>query len=277
MTNPKLSAYVIAFNEEAKIAETLRTLQWVDELIVVDSFSKDRTAEIAESMGARVIQVPFQGFGHLRNQAIEACSGEWIFSLDSDERCTSEVRDEILQIVQAKESVDYYFVPRRNFFMGQWIRHSGWYPNYRQPQLFRKGAMAYDNLPVHEGYVALTPKPAGHLRSAIWQYPFKDVGEIMRKADRYSALGAQKILHKTITPSRALAHGIWSFVRHYLFKLGLLDGWPGFLIAFGNFEGTFYRYMRAYELQNQQRLRPDSAPLIKREDSGSHANTTDPT
>ena len=271
MTTPKLSAYVIAFNEEAKIAETLKTLQWVDELVVVDSFSKDRTAEIAESMGARVVQVAFQGFGHLRNQAIQACQGDWIFSLDSDERCTSEVRDEILQIIQSETAADYYFVPRRNFFMGRWIRHSGWYPNYRQPQLFRRGAMVYDNLPVHEGFVPQTKKPAGYLRSAIWQYPFKDVGEIMRKADRYSALGAQKILHKRITPLSALLHGLWSFVRHYVFKLGFLDGWPGLVIAFGNFEGTFYRYLRAYETQNQDRLRPSPAPVIGRQKPGSGA------
>jgi glycosyltransferase involved in cell wall biosynthesis len=278
MSAPLISAYVIAFNEEQKVAETLKTLQWVDDLVLVDSYSKDRTAKIAESMGARVIQVEFQGFGHLRNQAIEACRGDWIFSLDSDERCTSEVRDEILNIVHRNaDKHDYYFVPRRNFFMGRWIRHSGWYPNYRQPQLFRKGAMVYDNLPVHEGYIALTSKPTGYLQSSIWQFPFKDVGEIMRKADRYSALGAQKILHKKNTPLKALTHGLWSFIRHYILKLGFLDGWPGFVIAFGNFEGTFYRYMRAYELQNQQCLKPESAPVIGRQNSSAHAETSDPT
>ena len=114
-----------------------------------------------------------QGFGDLRNRAIEACTHEWIFSLDADERCTPAVERELRAVTQSADALDAYWMPRRNYFMGRWIRYSGWYPNYRQPQLFRKGRMAYDNKPVHEGYVLQSDKPIGHLQNAIWQFPFR--------------------------------------------------------------------------------------------------------
>jgi glycosyltransferase involved in cell wall biosynthesis len=245
----KVSVYIIAFNEAEKVSAAIESVHWADEVIVADSWSTDGTPEIAARLGARVIQIKFDGFGDLRNQAVTACTNEWIFSLDADERCTAEAAAEIHAIVNSPESVDVYWTPRRNLFMGRWIRHSGWYPNYRQPQLFRKGSMQYDLKPVHEGYVLSTSKPVGHMTHAIWQFPFKNMAEVMHKANRYSSLGAEKIVHKKISMSSALMHGIWSFVKHYVFKRGFLDGWPGFVIALGNFEGTFYRYAKALELQ----------------------------
>ncbi len=246
---PAISVYIIAYNEAEKVRATIESAQWADEIIVVDSHSTDGTAEIAQSLGARVVQVDFKGFGDLRNQAIAACRHEWIFSLDADERCTPEVAQEIRTIVNNPESVDVWRVPRRNFFMGRWIKHSGWYPNFRQPQLFRRGTLRYDMKPVHEGYELLSTKPLGTLQHAIWQFPFKNMAEVMHKANRYSSLGAEKIVHKRITMGSALLHGTWSFWKHYLFKLGFLDGWAGFVIALGNFEGTFYRYVKALEMQ----------------------------
>ncbi|MGB4360985.1 MAG: glycosyltransferase family 2 protein, partial [Rhodoferax sp.] len=137
----KISVYIIAYNEAEKVSATIESVPWADEIVLVDSWSTDGTPEIAAKLGARVVQVDFKGFGDLRNQAIAACSHDWIFSLDADERCTPEVENEIRAITQDPAALDAYWVPRRNFFMGRWIKHSGWYPNYRQPQLFRKGRM----------------------------------------------------------------------------------------------------------------------------------------
>lgn len=246
----KISAYVIAFNEVEKIQQALQSLAWADEIVLVDSHSADGTTEIAESMGAKVIHVAFEGYGHLRNQAIKACSYEWVFSLDADERCTPEVASEIQSIVNSENARDVYFVPRRNFFMGRWIKHSGWYPNYRQPQLFRKGSMEYDLLPVHEGYVLKTNKSPGYLQNAIWQAPFKDSGELIRKADKYASLGALKLQNKRVSVFAAALHALWSFLKHYIFKLGVLDGGPGFVIALSNAFGTFYKYLKIIDLQS---------------------------
>src|SRR6185312_6796532 len=106
----------------------------------------------------------------------------------SDERCTPEVRDEILSILSSAPAHDAYLVPRRNFMMGRWIKGSGWYPNFRQPQLFRKGAISYTDESVHEGYRLLTEPPVGRLRNHIWQFPFRNFEEVLAKANRYSTL-----------------------------------------------------------------------------------------
>lgn len=244
---PKISAYIVAYNEAFKIEAAVASVLWADEVLVVDSNSTDDTAALAEALGARVVQVTFTGFGELRNRAVEACRHEWIFSLDSDERCTAAARDEIVKIVASDAQHDAYLVPRRSYMMGRWIAGSGWYPNYRQPQLFRKGALRYKPDAVHEGYELLTGKPLGKLESEIHQFPFRNLEEVIRKMNRYSTLGAAKLAHKRVSMWSALGHGLWAFIKHYIFKLGFKDGWAGFVIAFGNFEGTFYRYAKRYE------------------------------
>jgi glycosyltransferase involved in cell wall biosynthesis len=247
----KISVYILAFNEEKKIEDAIRTVTWADEIVVADSGSTDRTAEIARRYTDRVFQIPFEGFGRLRNDAVARCSHEWIFSLDADERCTPEVRDEIRATVDDPGAADAYLVPRRNLFMGRWIRQGGWYPDFRQPQLFRKGRMRYLEDMVHEGY-ELRGR-LGTLENAIWQYPFRDLAQSVDKMQRYSSLGAEKLAAKGVRGgmTKALGHGIWAFVRLYLLKLGFLDGWPGFVIALGYFEQTFYKYAKLAELQEK--------------------------
>ena len=248
----KISVYIIAYNQVDKISDSINSVLWADEIIVADSNSTDGTIELAESLGAKVVQIPFNGFGDLRNQAVSFCQYNWIFSLDTDERCTPEAQKEILELVKSNEH-DVYYVPRRNFFMGKKIRFSGWYPNYRQPQLFKKGSMTYKEDQVHEGFILQSKRPIGHMKNPIIQIPFKDFSELMDKANRYSSLGAARLQAKYphLTMGKALLSSLWSFVKHYILKRGFLDGWPGFIIALGNFYGTFYRYAKCYENQQQ--------------------------
>jgi glycosyltransferase involved in cell wall biosynthesis len=253
-----VSIYIIAFNEQDKISDCIKSALWADEIIVVDSNSTDNTAKIAKQLGAKVINIPFNGFGDLRNQAISYCSCDWIFSLDSDERCTTEVKDEILSI--SNHSIhDIYKVPRKNYFMGRRIKYSGWYPNYRQPQLFKNGKMKYDLDQVHEGFINLSNKKIGIIKNSIWQIPFENVEELISKTNRYSSLGVEKLLNKNQKSSFFIAfiHGFWSFIKHYVFKLGFLDGGPGFIIALGNFEGTFYRYIKLLEVKENWKSSTD--------------------
>jgi glycosyltransferase involved in cell wall biosynthesis len=258
----KISAYILTFNEAAKIEAAVASVLWADEVVVVDSSSTDRTAEIATALGARVVNVPFKGFGDLRNRAVEACQHDWIFSLDADERCTEAVRDEILAVLAGTPPNDVYRVPRCSYMMGRWIRGSGWYPNFRQPQLFRKGSLRYTLEPVHEGFENLSGKPLGTLTNTIWQFPFRNLEEVIKKMNCYSSLGTPKLAGKRVSMASALGHGIWSFLKHYIFKLGFIDGWAGFVIAFGNFEGTFYRYAKRYE--ETQRWQPPPSKSLKR-------------
>ncbi len=260
----RISVYIIAYNEAWKIRDAINSVLWADEIVVVDSQSMDDTVAIAESMGARVVQVEFDGFGGLRNRAIAACSHEWIFSLDSDERCTPEARDEILRKISDPGKVEAWYVPRKNFFMGRWMKHSGFYPDYRQPQLFKKGSLVFETDMVHEAYTVHSPEPPGYLENDIWQIPFKNLEEVLHKANKYSTLGAQKLRGngKKGGMGKALGRGVWSFCKLYFLKLGLLDGWPGFVIAVGNFEGTFFRYAKLYELDSSWTA-PPSPPLTR--------------
>jgi glycosyltransferase involved in cell wall biosynthesis len=244
----KVSAYIIAFNEERNIADAVKSVLWADEIVVVDSYSNDRTVEIAVSLGARVVQVKFEGFGKLRTAAIASTKYEWVFSLDTDERCTEAARDEIRRIVVAPDAKDAYYVPRRNIFMGRWIKHCGFYPDYRQPQLFRRESMTFDEAMVHEGFTV--HGQIAYMKNFIWQYPYRDLSQLISKMERYSTLGAQKLADRGCSSSMltAFVHGLAAFIRIYLFKLGFLDGWPGFVISFANFEGTFYRYAKKVEM-----------------------------
>lgn len=266
----QVSAYIIAYNVAGKIEAAINSVLWADEVVVVDSHSSDGTTELAERLGARVVQVDFTSFGDLRNRAMAACAHDWIFSLDSDERCTPEARDEMLAtLAQTEPAADAWYVPRRNFFMGRWIEHCGYYPDYRQPQLFKKGALVFkDGDPVHEEFRVVSDKPVGYLKSAIWQLPFAELAELMAKAQRYSSLGAKKLDMNGGRGSmpKALAHAVWAFCQMYIVKRGFLDGWPGFMIAFSSFESTLYKYAKLCELQavNKGQWTPPESPPLSR-------------
>tara|TARA_Y100000588_G_C14249068_1_gene922728 strand:- start:1924 stop:2709 length:786 start_codon:yes stop_codon:yes gene_type:complete len=254
MNNAKLSVYILAYNEEEKIADCVKSATWADEVVVIDSHSTDKTAEIAESLGAKVVQVEFEGFGKIRMAGIEHTRHSWILSIDADERFTEEARIEVEEIINSDNHKDAYYIPRRNLFMGKKIRFCGWYPNYRQPQLFRRGKMTYEAKDlVHEDYVVNGSK--GYLSNAIIQIPFLDLSEILQKMDRYSELGAEKLLaKKKKCPAKLniFLRSLWTFVRIYFLRIGFLDGWPGFVIAFSNMEGTFYRYTKYREMTRKR-------------------------
>ena len=262
----KVSCYIIAFNEAKKVRPAIESvIEWADEVIVCDSYSTDDTAKIAEQLGARVVQIEFRGFGKLRNDAIKECRHDWIFSLDSDERCTPESRDEILSIISEPDPKNpvAYFMPRQNYLLGRWVLHSGWNPDYRQPQLFRKGLMSYTLEEVHEGFIC--DGLLGYLINPIWQFPFENLEQMLQKAQRYSTLGAQKLFRngKRGGMVPALSHGLSMFLRVYLLKSGWRDGRAGFAIAIGGFIGAFYKYAKLAELQNDWK-EPDMTKVNKR-------------
>ena len=259
----RISVYIIAYNEADKIEAALRSVTWADEILVADSYSTDGTAEIARKYTQRVVQVPFAGFGKLRNDVLAQLTGDWIFSLDADERCTEAAAAEIRRVIKQADAADAYRVPRRNFFLGRWIRYSGWYPDYRQPQLFRRGKLRYTEDAVHESYVL--EGSLGTLTEPIAQVPFRDLAQIVHKMQRYSSLGVDRLAQRDTPPSmgKALAHGIGAFLRHYVVRLGFLDGWAGFVIAFSNFEGTFYRYAKYTERTQKLTSEPSLPPSLR--------------
>lgn len=246
----KISAYFLTKNEEKNVAAAIDTLDWVDEILIVDTGSTDNTIAIARSMGARVVEIPFTGFGTARNHALQECRHEWVFCTDADERCTEDLRDEIIAIAKQDKPTAVNVAPRKNFFLGRWIKHSGWYPNYTHPVFYRKVALQYTLDVVHESYI--TQEKVHHLKHHLLHTPYPNFEKLLHKTNLYSTLGAKRLKDQKRSASykKALVCAIWAFIHQYFIRRGVLDGWPGFILSMNYFHVTFYRYAKAVENEN---------------------------
>jgi glycosyltransferase involved in cell wall biosynthesis len=256
-SKPPVSVFILSKDEEQKIGPALESVAWAAEIVVIDSYSTDGTLDIAARHGARVVQLEFSKFGELRQEGIRHTTQPWIFSLDSDERCTPEARDEILRIVSDPAAADAYLVPRRNFLLGRAIRHGGWFPDYRQPQLFRRGRLTYAaSDEVHEGWVL--DGRLGTMRNPIAQIPYRTLAEAVGKMNRYTSLGVAKQERAGAKSGyvKAFIRASWAFFKCYVLQLSLLDGGPGLVIAVLRFENSFYKHAKLIE----SRLPPSAGP-----------------
>ncbi len=253
MTEHKISALILAYNNENEIRRCIESLKFADEVVVLDSFSKDKTVDIAKELGAKVVQYPFTTFGELRNLALSHASHNWIFSLDTDEVATDKVVTELRSITKNPKASDAYFVPRRNSVFGKAIRHGGWYPDYRQPQFFKKEALKYrekDN--VHEGFDILGKK--GYLKNYIYQYPFDTLDQYLGKMERYSTLMAKRMFQegKKFAPHKFIVNPLFAFFKRYFLRRGFLDGTRGVLMASLYAYYTFLKYAKLWELNRSK-------------------------
>ena len=247
-----LSAIVITRNEEANLADCLATLAFARELIVVDSGSTDATVELAEQAGARVLRTTdWPGFGPQKNRALDLATQPWVLSIDADERVSPELRDEILAVVRAAgPQADTWSMPRKSSYCGQFMAHSGWYPD-RVTRLFRRGAARFSDDVVHEKLV--TPAPAAPLRNDLVHLSFPDLESVLDKMNRYSSAGAERMRAQGRQGSlgQAVVRGLWAFFRTYVLQRGFLDGRMGFALAVSNAEGTYYRYLKLWLAQRR--------------------------
>lgn len=242
-----LSVIVITRDEEANIAECLASASFATECIVVDSGSRDRTVEVARAAGARVLATPdWPGFGPQKNRALELATEPWVLSLDADERVTPQLRDEILAVLARGDAAqDAWSIPRRSSFCGQYIAHSGWYPD-RVVRLFRRGTARFSDDLVHERLLARgTP---GQLRGDLLHTTYPDLESMLDKLNRYSSASAESMFHKGQRASLggALARGAWAFFRTYLLRSGWRDGRLGLVLALSIAEGTYYKYLKLW-------------------------------
>ncbi len=241
---PQLSAIIITRNEAANIAACLDTLAFCDERIVVDCGSDDATVDIATAKGAHVVRHDWRGFGAQKNFALSLAGGDWVLSVDADERVSPQLAAAIRAAVSSGLA-DAYEMPRLSRFLGREMRHSGWFPDYVL-RLFRRGRARFSDDLVHErvvcdGTIARLSEPLDH-------FPVRRLEDAVSRLDRYSTDGARMLIAKgrRVSFASGISHGLWAFLRAYVWRRGFLDGREGFLLAVANAEGTYYRYMKAW-------------------------------
>jgi glycosyltransferase involved in cell wall biosynthesis len=241
-----ISVAIITRNESPNIEACIRSVAWAQEVIVLDQFSSDGTAEKASALGARVFQEEWKGFAGQKMSAIKKTHGDWILSLDADERVSPELKVEIEKSIREKDAMNGYFIPRRNYFAGSWIRHGGWYPDYCL-RLFRKGLGRFEERAVHEKLTV--PDPLGYLRSPLEHYTYRSVGDFLVRMERYSRLAAVEISgKKRLWPFSALLfRPPFTFLGMYVLRGGFLDGRKGFFLAVSYSYYTFLKYYRSFE------------------------------
>ena len=248
----KITAAIIAFNEEAKIGRALRSVEWADEILVVDSGSTDRTTEIAAEHGARVITNPWPGFSAQKQFANDAAQNDWIFSLDADEEVSDGLRREIQSVLDSGPDRDGYRVPRLSFYMDRPIRHSGWYPD-RQLRLFDRRKAHWKDALIHES--VKVDGPVGDLTNDLHHYSVDDAAHHHRMiGERYAPLAAEQMLRdgRPSGPFRIAIAGPAAFFRSYVLKLGFMDGLPGFVIAKFAAHHAFLKHLLLYELRKSR-------------------------
>lgn len=234
-TREPITCIVLTLNEEENIGPCLETLRWADELLVVDSFSQDRTVEIAKAHGARVHQRPFRDYADQRNAALELASHDWVLFVDADERVTPELAAEIQQVLAEvsgqQDAPVGYWIPRRNYIFGKWIRHTGWYPDH-QLRLMRRSRARYDPArAVHE--LVILDGPASRLEHPFVHYNYATLGEFIARQNRYSDYDAHTMFAEgtRARPHNFILQPAREFRRRYFTLQGYKDGWHGLLLS----------------------------------------------
>ncbi|GAP36658.1 glycosyltransferase family 2 protein [Piscinibacter sakaiensis] len=249
-----LTVVIVAKNEARNIADCIRSAAFADEVLVLDSGSHDDTVARAQAAGARVVQTDWPGYGPQVARGFGLATGEWVLSLDADERITEALRAEVQAAIRAGTH-DGYRLPRLSEFCGRFIHHGGWRPDYT----LRLGRRAKSGFTDHFLHAHMTVDgPVADLRSPLVHYSYPDLHDVLEKLDRYSSGHAKDMLARGRSGGlgKALLHGTMAFVRTYFLRLGLLDGQHGLMLAIYNAEYTYYKYLKLKFLQSPAR-RPE--------------------
>jgi glycosyltransferase involved in cell wall biosynthesis len=240
----KITATIITLNEERNIARAVESLRCAEEILVVDSGSVDRTVELAQNLGVRVIEAGWLGYAAQKNRAAELASHDWILSLDADEALSEALEAEIWNLKKTGARYDAYTMPRLARYLGRWILHSGWYPD-RKIRLYHRAKAYWVGDFVHES-VAVSGR-VGRLESNILHFTCDSLSEHLKTLDRYTTLAAQEIAARKIKVSlwRLLCDPAWTFLVTYFLKRGFQDGLEGLIIAHMAAFYTLLKYAKA--------------------------------
>jgi glycosyltransferase involved in cell wall biosynthesis len=245
---PSLTVTIIALNEAENLPDALASVAWAREVVVIDAESRDATADIARAAGARVITRPWPGYAAQKNFADAHAHGEWVLNLDADERVTPELRQKIEAAIETPNGCVAFYVRRRNFYLGRWLRHSGWYPDY-QLRLYRRGAGEWRGAYVHESFHARGS--IGRLDADLLHYSVKSLAEHHERLGRYTTLAAQQLAAAgtRVSLAQLLLAPLLAFFKSYVVKRGFLDGTPGLCVAYFAAHYVFLKYAKRWESQ----------------------------
>ena len=249
-----ISASIIVRNEEDNIAELCETVSWADEIVIVDSDSTDLTVEIAMRFTDKVFNREFKGYKDKHEFADAQTSGDWIFWIDADERVTAELRASIekLRTLDDGELADGYKIARKTEYLGRWIKHCGWYPDY-QMRLYRKDKSYWDGVAPHQ-----TARVRGRVETLdgeFLHYTKRDLSEHHRVTDTYATLAAEHLAGegRKIGAAGIIGNAVAAFFRTYILKQGFRDGVPGLIIAGFTAYGVFLKYAKVWEHNNKDK------------------------
>jgi glycosyltransferase involved in cell wall biosynthesis len=250
----RISAFVITSNEESNIGACLEALAWVDEIIVVDAMSSDRTREIAARYTQHVFSRPWEGYAPAREYALSKCTSQWVLAVDADERVTPELRAEIERALE-QPAYDGFLVPRKAFFLGRWIKHCGWYPGYVL-RLFKKDLAWVTDRKVHEGM--RVRGPVGTFASPLMHYTYPTVESYFARFDRYTTLAAEELRDggARARPTDFAFRPLFMFVKMYLVKLGVLDGLEGLVLCAFSSLYVLVKYAKLREMNRGSAPKP---------------------
>lgn len=239
----KLSVILITMNEEKLVRNCLESVDWADEIIVVDSGSTDNTINICREFTDKILITDWPGPGAQRNRAIDMASGEWILAMDADEWVTRELKAEIESVINNSGDKVAFEMPRLSSYCGRFIHHSGWWPD-RITRLFKRGEARFNEELVHDHLIV--HGKIGRLKNHLMHEAFEDLEDVLGKVNRYSTDGAKVMFQhgRKSSVSKAILHGMWSFFHTYIIRAGFLDGRHGFMLAVSNAEGTYYKYLK---------------------------------
>ncbi|MGD0568859.1 MAG: glycosyltransferase family 2 protein [Candidatus Sulfotelmatobacter sp.] len=252
-----ISVAIVAMDEEANIGRTLASVQWADEIVLVDSGSKDRTGQIARERGARVVVEPWRGYVAQKQYAIDLCTSDWVLLLDADEEVSPGLAEEICAVIASPNAAGGYRLPRKNLFLGRWMRHGGFYPDPKL-RLFRRGQGFVTGHDPHDRCELKldVPQQTRQFEHALIHYTYPNLTLYLSHMNRYSSLGAQLAIakgHRSFSFINIVLRPLATFTYNYFIRLGFLDGREGLLLHMYHAGYVSWKYAKAWELSRNHR------------------------
>jgi glycosyltransferase involved in cell wall biosynthesis len=262
----RLSVIIIANNEEENIVRCLKSVAWADEIIVVDSMSTDSTVEKSLAFGARAVRNEWHGYARQKAFALSLATSHWVLSLDADEEVSVELRDEIRSRLQANSVENGFQIPRKSYFLGQWMKHGGWWPGY-QLRLFRRERTTMPDRPVHEGFAVAGN--VGKLENALEHYSYRSLHHYIEKLNDYTSLDVMNKIdssfNRRVRWYNFILNPFSMFFRSYISLGGRRDGFRGFLLAVYSSLSSLLVYAKTWEYQRAVKSGFEKPPVTNEE------------